>query len=360
MGFFSKLFGKTKEVAPKGFEQLMVREVRPLSTDTVEILFEIPNTVKPKYEYTPGQYVNLQVTVDGENHRRSYSICSKPDQPLAVAVKKVEKGIVSNFLNSKIDQGDYIWVSSPEGNFVMGQEKNIVAIAAGSGITPIMSMAKEIEDKTDTKINLLYGSKTEASVLFKEELKQFKNTNTTYFFSKESVAGAQAGRISKETITDLIKADLSLLKADGFFICGPEELIFTTKEVLELFGVSKDKIHYELFTTPTAPQNTRTPVTEETGFSGEAKISVTLDGEVFDFKAQSEGRTILDQLMKEGADAPYSCRGGVCSSCKAKVTEGSVKMGLNYSLTDREIEEGYILTCQAHPTSENVKITFDA
>ncbi len=359
MGLFSKLFGKSEKTStPKGFEELMVREVRSLSPDTVEIIFEIPNTVRPKYNFVPGQYVNIHVTIDGKDYRRSYSICSEHNEPLAIAVKKVENGIVSNYLNTKLDQGSYLLVAIPEGNFVLNGAKNIIAIAAGSGITPIMSMAKSIEKAGDATIQLLYGVKTQNDILFKEELKGFKKTNTTYFFSKEAVVGAQAGRITKEAFTEQIKANLEILKADGFFICGPEELIFGVKEVLELFGVAKEKIHFELFTTPTsAPTNNDTP--SENGFSGEAAVTVILDGEEFNFKAGSEGKTILDNLMKDGADAPYSCRGGVCSSCRAKVVEGSVKMTLNYSLTDKEIEEGYILTCQSHPTSEKVKITFD-
>lgn len=361
MGFLNKLFGgtKTKSNSPKGFEQLMVREIRPLSKETVEILFEIPNTVKPKYDFIPGQYVNIHVEINGEVYRRSYSICSKPGEPLAIAVKKVEKGIVSNYLNKDIAQGSYLWVSSPDGHFVVTSEKKIVAIAAGSGITPIMSIAKSLEGIEGADIQLFYGSKTAESVLFKEELKGFNTTKTTYFFTKESVPNTQSGRVSKDAFTEIIKGNLPLLKSDGFYICGPEDLIFGIKEVLELFGVNKDKIHFELFTPPTAPEHISSTVDVTEKYSGESQVTAVLDGEEFKFKLQGEGKSILDQLMKEGADAPYSCRGGVCSSCKAKVTEGSVKMDLNYSLTDREVEEGYILTCQAHPTSEKVKITYD-
>lgn len=361
MGFFAKLFGKSEQKStPKGFEELMVREVRSLSPDTVEISFEIPNTVRPKYNFVPGQYVNIHLTIDGKDYRRSYSICSHPNDVLAIAVKKVEDGVVSTYLNTKLDQGDYLLVNKPEGNFTLDNNKNIVAIAAGSGITPIMSMAKSIEQIGDASIQLFYANKTQNDVLFKEELNGFTRTNTTYFFTKEAVAGAQSGRITKESFTEMIKANLSLLKADGFYICGPEEMIFSVKEVLELFGVAKEKIHFELFTTPTAAANTTATPASDSDFKGDASVSVILDGEEFNFKSGSEGRTILDNLMNDGADAPYSCRGGVCSSCKAKVIEGTVKMNLNYSLTDKEIEEGYILTCQSHPTSDKVKITFDA
>ena len=360
MGFLSKLFGKSEKTAtPKGFEELMVREIRSLSPDTVEIYFEIPNTVKPKYTFVPGQYVNVHVTIDGKDYRRSYSICSEPGAPLAIAVKAVDKGIVSTYLNTQLDQGSYLWISSPEGRFVLNGEKNIVAIAAGSGITPIISMAKSIEKSADTSIELFYGNKTQTDVLFKEELKAFTKTNTTYFFTKETVAGAQVGRITKESFTEIIKANLSILKADGFYICGPEDMIFGIKEALELFGVAKEKVHFELFTTPTAAANQTVPVAAEGDFKGDANVTVILDGEEFTFKAGSEGRTILDNLINDGADAPYSCRGGVCSSCRAKVIEGSVKMGLNYTLTDKEIADGYVLTCQSHPTSEKVKISYD-
>lgn len=356
---FKKLFGKGGgSKTPKGFYELTISAITKLTDDTVEVSFEIPSDKKSYFKFTPGQYINFAVTIDGNEERRSYSICSGLQEKLSVAVKQVENGKVSTWFNSTAAVGETIFVSAPEGNFVRPKEaKNIVAIAVGSGITPIMSMAKAAES-SDVKINLFYGSRTLSQVIFRDELSKLTNTKTSHFLSAEAADDCTNSRINKESFTQAIKSDLEILKSDGFFICGPEEMIVDIVEVLNSFGVSEDKVFYELFTTPTI-LGSKSTSSEGGSFSGTSKVTVLLDDDSISFDLPSDGPSILDKVNKEGFDAPYSCKGGVCCTCKAKIIEGNATMSVNYSLTDKEVEDGYILTCQSHPASEVLKISYD-
>lgn len=361
MSLFKKLFGKGESTnspkTPKGYFVLSIAKITKLSADTVEVQFSIPEDLNGKFTYSPGQYLNFAVSVNGKEERRSYSICSGKNEPLAVAVKAIDKGIVSNWFNKSAVEGQEIFVASPQGHFTLTNEKTIVAIAAGSGITPIMSIAKSLEQSTDKSLHLFFGNKTVESTIYKSEIDQLKHCSTTYYLSQEEKEGFQKGRICKESFTEQIKSNLDLLKSDGFYICGPEDMIFDVKDALKTFGVADEKIHFELFTTPThheAESHTKT-----SDFTGKSKVKVIIDDEAYEFELDAKGKTILEKADSEGADAPYSCRGGVCSTCKGKVIKGKAVMDLNYALTDKEIEEGYVLTCQAHPASEEVTITYD-
>lgn len=356
---FKKLFGKGgKSKAPKGFFELTIASITKLTDDTVEVGFDIPGDKQSFFKFTPGQYLNFSIEIDGKEERRSYSICSGPEERLAVAIKLVPNGKMSTWFNKTAKVGESIFVSAPEGNFVRPKEaKNIVAIAAGSGITPIMSMAKAAES-SDVQIQLYYGSRSLNQVIFRDAISQLKNTKTTHFLSGEVAEGAINSRISKETFTEIIKSDLGLLKSDAFFLCGPEQMIVDLVDVLKLFGTNESKIFYELFTTPTLMKSNSTGDTGGS-FSGTSKVTVVLDDDEMTFDLAADGPAILDKVNQEGFDAPYSCKGGVCCTCKAKIIEGNASMKVNYSLTDKEVEEGYILTCQAHPASETLKISYD-
>jgi len=356
---FKKLFGKGgSSKAPKGFYELTIASIRRLTADTVEVSFDIPSNKESFFKFTPGQYINFSITIDGKEERRSYSICSGPNEKLAVAVKKVENGKVSTWFNTTAQSGETIFVSPPEGNFIRPKEaKNIVAIAVGSGITPIMSMAKAAES-SDVNIKLLYGSRSMDQVIFREELAQLSNTSTSHFLSQEVFEGSVNSRINKDAFTLVIKEGLEILKSDGFFICGPEEMIVDMVDVLKTFGVNEDKIFYELFTTPTV-LGSKSTGNDGGSFTGTSKVTVLLDDETVTFDLDADGPVILDKVNDEGFDAPYSCKGGVCCTCKAKILEGNATMKVNYSLTDKEVEDGYILTCQAHPSSETLKISYD-
>jgi ring-1,2-phenylacetyl-CoA epoxidase subunit PaaE len=352
MTLFKKLFGKSDSKKPRGFQEATIGAVDKVTADTVRVTLDIPSNLD--FSFVPGQYINFSLTIDGKEVRRSYSICSGKNEPLAVAVKQVENGLVSTWFNEKAKAGDIVLISKPEGNFVLSEnDTNVVAIAAGSGITPILSIAKELNNKAT--LRLLYGNRTESGIIFKEEIDALNNVNVDYFLSAESKEGFKNGRITKEALTAIIKEDLNILKSDGFFICGPEEMIHETSEVLKNFGVSNSKIHFELFTTPTKTNGDQEQT--ETAIDT-CEVTVIIDGEEESFEMKGS-KNVLDASIDNGIDAPYSCKGGVCSSCKAKVIDGSVTMKLNYSLSDNEVAEGYILTCQSHPTSKNLTVNFD-
>ena len=354
MGIFD-LF-KKKEFKPKvskGFHEVTI-QVKRLTRESVQITFDITADLKSTFGFIAGQYINVEVFVNGKSQRRSYSICSGENEKLSIAVKATEKGIVSNWLNSEAVSGDKIHISKPEGGFhLKNEQKNIVAIAAGSGITPILSIAKSLEGKG--KLNLFFGNQNFDKAIFINELNALTCVNSTLYLSQETKEGTKKGRIDKENFTIEIKQNLELLKADCFLICGPEEMIHSVKDVLKFFGVQDSKVKFELFTTPTSIPALK----KELNFKGKSHVKVMLDNEMTSFDMQVPGGSLLELVEKSGLDVPYSCRGGVCSSCKAKVLEGEVVMKLNYSLTDEEVAQGYVLTCQSVPQSENVTITYD-
>lgn len=357
MGLFSRSKKKTETAVHKRSEVLTVSNHERLTAKAARISFEVPAEMADSFAFTPGQYLNLHCNVNGTVLNRSYSICSAPGEPLSVAVKAVEGGVASNWLVDQLKTGATIEVDFPHGNFGLQKgAKKHVAFAAGSGITPFLSMAKSVEG-TDQEVQLFYGNSSQSETFFANELDALTNTKTRYYFSREEVAGHQQGRFEKETISNLIKSDLALLRADAFYICGPEAMIVAVKEVLEVFGIKPEQIHFELFTTPVLM---KAPETVSTGtFSGESTVTAMLDGEIVTVKLNTKGKTVLEALDATGMDVPYSCKGGVCCTCKAKILEGTASMMINYALTDEEVKEGYLLTCQAHPTSEILKLDFD-
>jgi ring-1,2-phenylacetyl-CoA epoxidase subunit PaaE len=353
MGLFNIFKKKETNHISKGFFELAVSDVKRLNDKSVMVSLEIPDELKSTFQFTPGQYLNFEIEIGGKKLRRSYSICSGINEPLSVAVKAIENGKVSNWFNTEVKAGTVLHVGKPEGNFKLDPEhKNVVSIAAGSGITPILSIAKSLGSG---KMNLYYGNRTLSDSIFIKELKAIENVLMTGFLSQEENTDFKKGRIDKDAFKEIIKSDLDLLKADAFFICGPEGMIHDVKEVLKFFGVTDSKIKFELFTAPTPVDSKPT----ETEFKGISHVKVILDHETVNFDIKPGNSTILDYVEKNGLDAPYSCRGGVCCSCKAKVLEGQATMRLNYSLTDEEVKNGYILTCQAHPASENLTISYD-
>ncbi len=355
MSFLKKIFGG-KDEAPKtskGFKAYTVTSIDRLTKEAVKINLAAQDGNTPSFK--AGQYVNIELAIDGKKVRRAYSICNGEDEGLAIGVKEVPGGLMSSYLNQQLQTGATVDVSAAEGSFTLREGKHFVAFAAGSGITPILSIAKKIEQE-GKNLRLFYGNRSEESILFKSTLDALTQTSKTYFLSQESKEGYENRRLDKTSITEMIKADLSLLKADGFYLCGPEDLIHEAKDTLQFFGVSSDKIHYELFKTPVAA----TEKIPTKSFEGTTKLTVILDKEKTELTFTSKDNNLLYVIENDGLDAPYSCRGGVCCSCKAKVLSGSAEMKLNFSLTDEEVAEGYILTCQASPSSEELTISFDA
>ena len=355
MGLFSR-FKKTESTSKnKRSAELTVLTNEKLTADSCKISFIIPDELKADFQYIPGQYLNLHCTINNETVVRSYSICSGTNDALAVAVKRIPTGKASNWIFNELVAGSTIMVDFPQGNFqVRDTEKSIVAFAAGSGITPILSMAKSL---SETRIKLFYGNSAPESAMFWSDLTALSTVELFPFYTKSTIEGAGFGRFNKEVVTEIVKADLSILNADGFYLCGPEEMIVHVNEVLTTFGVPKEKIHFELFTTPVLLVEKETSKTEQ--FSGTSQVTAMLDGEVVKIELSGTGKSILDALDQAGMDVPFSCKGGVCCTCKAKIIEGSAAMNINYALTDDEVANGYILTCQAHPTSAVLKIDYD-
>jgi ring-1,2-phenylacetyl-CoA epoxidase subunit PaaE len=357
MGLFKIFKKKSESKAPKGYQAVKIKSLRRLTKHSVQVTLDIPADQRAMFNFTPGQYIDFDVEVEGTHHRRSYSICSGQNEEISVAIKAMPKGTVSKWFNETAKEGAYIFCSTPKGSFIWEKShENVVAFAAGSGITPILSIAKKVSEQGG-QMTVFYGNKTLQSTIFKDDLDALPGVTTHYFFSSEVVEGHHSGRLTEEAISTQIKEKLDLLKADAFFLCGPIEMIKTAQAKLILFGVDEQKIKRELFSAPV--EKIKVEVTEGENEPVESNVSVFLDGENIKLKYKPKGKSILELLDADGYDPPYSCRGGVCSTCKARVTEGAAKMKLNYVLTDQEVADGFILCCQAQPTTENISIVFD-
>lgn len=353
------------------FEQLTVREVRRETHDCVSIAFEVPEQLKETFRFLQGQYITLKTKIGGEEVRRSYSICSSPlDHELRVAVKKVPNGVFSTYANELLKAGDSLEVMPPMGKFftplLSSQKKNYVGFAAGSGITPLLSIIKTtLQTEKESTFTLVYGNRNRHSIIFRETLEALKNKYMNRFrlihiLSRETTdTPLNSGRIDADKCLTLCDKTIDLQRTDEFFLCGPEEMIFSVKNVLEEKGVAAQKIHFELFTTAGQQNKKIQQLETETDKGPKSKITVKLDGISFDFELSQKGEAILDAALKQGADLPYACKGGVCCTCRAKLVEGEVDMEVNYGLEPDEIEQGFILTCQSHPKSEHVVVDFD-
>lgn len=370
MSLFKKMFGGKKESNPVKKNQkskkdqssavLKIKQIDRLTEDAVKVVFEVPEGLRARYSYIPGQYLNLNLEIDGKKVPRSYSICSDINEPLAIGIKKVENGLVSSYFNDKAKVGDEVEVGFPLGNFKMAKvDGNYVAFAAGSGITPVLSIAKLINNTKEGHLELFYANRNDKSIMFEEEIKMLSadKVNTTHIFSEQEKEGFLYGMMTEEVITEIIKSNLDILKAKGFYLCGPEQVIVNAQKALRVFGVPDEKMFYELFTTPVLMESEAKTVVSN--FNGISKVTVILDEEEEHFELASDGDTILKEVESHGIDAPYSCRGGICCTCRAKVLKGSATMDQNFSLTDKEVDEGYILTCQAHPNSEELIVSYD-
>jgi|TARA_B110000967_G_C18795583_1_gene515575 ring-1,2-phenylacetyl-CoA epoxidase subunit PaaE len=341
------------------FHPLSITSISSLTIDAVAISFDVSNNTL--FQFEAGQYITIKHDINGEEVRRAYSICSMDTEGITIGVKKVESGRMSTFLTESLKIGDVLQVMPPTGNFVIkGDNKHIVGICAGSGVTPIIAMIKtELAKSSDTKFTLIYGNKTKDSSMFAEELLQLEINNSDRLkihnaYSRQGVPGAISGRLDKNTIQQLLNTFIPLKTADAYFICGPGELIDNTNELLLLNNINQKRINFERFTTIEKSDDSDNNSDEII-----ANVIVSVDGEDFDFMLSNKGQTILDAAMEQGADAPFSCKGAVCCTCRAKVIEGSVTMDANYSLSEEEVSEGYILGCQARPASAKVVIDFD-
>ena len=355
------------------FHSLRVKKVEKETEDCVSIIFDVPENLSDIFRFKQGQSLTMRTHLNGEEVRRTYSICSAPsDNQLRVAVKKVEGGIFSTWANDQLKAGTLIDVMPPVGKFYTelepGQKKSYLAFAAGSGITPILSLIKTtLQTEPRSNFTLVYGNRNKNSIIFKEELEALKDQHLSRFrlyhiLSREKTdIDLYHGRIDVSKLEALFSQLIDPLHVDEYFLCGPEEMIFCIKGYLTGRGVPADRIHFELFTIPGQKSSAVTTEKKETAPTGpRSKVSVKLDGILFDFDLAYEGKSILDAALSQGADLPYACKGGVCTTCKAKLAEGEVEMEVNWGLEPEEVAQGYILTCQSHPKTEKVKVDFDA
>ncbi|HTM93621.1 MAG TPA: 1,2-phenylacetyl-CoA epoxidase subunit PaaE [Flavisolibacter sp.] len=351
---------------------MRVRKVEKETEDCVSIEFDVPEELIEIFQFKQGQTLTIKKTLHGEELRRNYSICTSPfDNKLKVAVKKAEGGIFSTWANEELKAGDYLDVLPPTGKFYTelnpSQKKNYIAFAAGSGITPILSIIKTtLVTEPKSTFTLVYGNRTKNSIIFKEELEALKDKFIDRFriyhiLSRETTdIEINHGRIDVDKLELLFRKLIDIKTFDEFFICGPEEMIFCIKDYLQGRGVANDKIHFELFTVPGEKKSEVRSQKSEVIEGPKAKVSVKLDGILFDFDLDYEGESVLDAALKQGADLPYACKGGVCTTCKAKLVEGKVSMDVNWGLEPEEVAKGYILTCQSHPQTERIVVDFDA
>ena len=345
------------------FYKLSIKEIIRETADAVSILFNVPEELQSHYTFVAGQYVNLKVTLDGQEIRRAYSICSAPKSgELRIAVKSVKNGFFSKFANEKLAVGNVIEVGTPEGKFTfepkIERQKNYVAFVAGSGITPVFSILKSVlEEEPNSTFVLVYGNKSEKDTIFHNQLHDLQlqyvgRLFVQYVYSQSTADNALLGRIDKSTVNFILKNKHSEMEFSKCFLCGPEEMINLVSNTLKENNISESDIKFELF-------STSSNVKEATsGADGHTEISILVDSEETTFE-MSQQQTLLEAALKQGLDVPYSCQGGICSSCICRITEGAAEMKKNQILNDAEVAEGLTLACQAYPTTTTIKIDFD-
>ena len=337
---------------------LRVSSIDRITTNSVVVSFDIPSEFISSYSFTAGQYIPLEATIEGKVVRRSYSICSAPNSGnLQVGIKELENGLFSTYANRTLKVGDSLKVGTPEGRFIYPSKvpkKSIVGIAAGSGITPIMSILKTVLEKdTSDAFTLVYGNKSVEETLFYDELIALEKQYTDrfkihWYFSQSEKKGAEFGRINRSAILSLFG---NSVPRHTFYICGPEGLIRDASNQLKSLGVAQDQLFFELFTSST--EKTKVESYEKKG-----RLQLTYD-EVTHTLDLVPGKTLLDIALQAKLDVPYSCQGGVCSSCIARITHGKAVMESNQILTDTEIEEGLVLSCQAIAQTEQIQMDYD-
>jgi ring-1,2-phenylacetyl-CoA epoxidase subunit PaaE len=352
------------------FYDIKVKEIKKETEDSVSISLEIPKELKETFTYSSGQYITLKQIINKEEVIRSYSLCSSPlEEDFRIGVKVVPGGLMSTFLNKELSENESLQVMSPDGGFIVkpkqDEAKKYIGIAAGSGVTPILSMMKTVllaEPKST--FTLYYVNKAAESTMFKKNIEEFEarfpETLKVYrlFTQQNQENPLYNGRIDEVKFNSLMEENKEIVSSDGVYICGPEGMIYDVTTSLTEGGYSKDKIHYELFGTPVDKMKVDAPAVES-DFDGESQITAIMDGEEFEFTLRSDEDFILDASMEQGVDAPFSCKGAVCCTCKAQVIEGKATMDLNYALSEEEVEEGFILTCQARPASAKLVVDFD-
>jgi ring-1,2-phenylacetyl-CoA epoxidase subunit PaaE len=359
------------------FRTLQIEDVRRETEECVSIAFSVPPEFREEFRFLQGQNVTVRLRIAGEEVRRSYSICSSPlDDELRIAIKKVPSGLFSTYANEQLQKGHQLEVLPPTGKFYTElraeNRKHYLAFAAGSGITPVLSLIKTtLAVEPHSQFTLVYGNRSRQTILFREELEALKNRymnrlSLHHVLSREQMdVPLNQGRIDAGKCAEICGRLIDLSAVDEVFLCGPGEMIFTVRDWLGQQGVDRKKIHFELFHTQTGEPVVGGKVAgggvREGGNSDLAvcRVTVRLDGVSYEFDLPYDGESVLDAALMQGADLPFACKGGVCCTCRAKLVEGEVEMEVNYALEADELAAGFILTCQSHPRSEKVVIDFD-
>ena len=363
-------------MADTQFYPLKIADVRPETDTAVCVSFVVPDALKTTFTFIQGQFLTLRATIDGEEVRRSYSICSGVDDGhLRIAIKRVKNGQFSNFANDTFKLGDTVEVMPPQGSFYTSLDtsaaKNYMCIAVGSGITPILSILKTVlSQEPKSNVTLIYGNRRSNSVMFRDDLSFVKNRYMNRFqwinimTQEDQGADLLSGKIDNKKGAALHQSGLiDIINTDDVFICGPESMMSEVSRGFRRSGVDDDNIHYELFANSAedaAAMLERSKQRIDTyGEEKVCKVTVVADSRSTSFDLATVGENILDAGMDHGMELPYACKAGVCSTCKAKLISGQVEMDITHGLEKHEIEAGYILACQAHPVSDEVVVDFD-
>jgi len=344
------------------FYPLKLKEIIRETSQAVSLSFEIPENLKEEFSFSAGQYITIKTSIDGKELRRAYSLCSAPNSDeFKVTVKEVEGGKFSVIANNSLKAGDILEVHPPEGKFIFepGEKRgHYAAFAAGSGITPILSIIKTVlRDEPHSRFVLTYGNRSVDDTIFFKELLELQSKFpdrlfVEFIYSRTREENSHFGRIETSTVNYVVKNKFKDHPFDTFYLCGPEKMINHVSDVLKTNGVHEDQILFELFTTTVEEKEI------EGDTDGNTTVTITVDDEEFSF-SMDRSAVVLDIALENDIDVPYSCQGGICSSCMARITEGKAEMSKNQILTDEEIEEGFVLTCQAHPTTPTLKVDFD-
>ncbi|TRX48488.1 2Fe-2S iron-sulfur cluster binding domain-containing protein [Fulvivirga sp. M361] len=351
------------------FYPLEISDLEKTTDECTIVTMKVNEDLQDTFKYTQGQYLTFKALVEGEELRRSYSLCSSPlDKEWKIGVKKIQDGRFSSFVNDHLKVGDTLEVAPPAGRFFVEinatKPRHIVAFAAGSGITPMLSIIKtHLTQEPDTSIQLFYLNRTVSSIILREELEALKNLHMERFELFHILDEEQRnvhllnGRLDEEKLKQLFNNGLcDKEEIDEVFICGPQPLIFAIKDFLTSEGINEKKIHFELFGTPVTAKSKKA----DNKFKGKmADVTIHEGGKTLTFKVPQGEGNILDSALNNSADLPFACKGGVCCTCKAKLVEGSVDMLVNYALEGEEVKDGFILTCQSIPTSDKVVVNFD-
>ncbi|MFD1017522.1 FAD-binding oxidoreductase [Winogradskyella rapida] len=353
------------------FYKLKIKEIYKETNDTSVITFEVPQALHETFKFRQGQHLTLKADINGEDVRRSYSLCSSPyEQEWKVAVKEIPGGKFSTYINETLTAGDELEVMSPSGTFGVecnpNKAKNYLFFAAGSGITPVLSMLKaHLQAGSNATCKLFYVNKTAKSIIFKEELEQLRNTyfgrlEIYYFLTKERRdIELFNGRFDDEKMQVLTKTFIDIPDTSEVFLCGPEKMVNYVSEYLINEGLPKELVHFELFVTGLSEEDIkRAERLSQQNVEG-TEVVIVDGGKEFAFTMTKAYDNILDAALGAGADLPFACKGGVCSTCKCEVKEGSVEMKINYALDDKEVSQNLVLSCQAVPTSDKVIVDFD-